>query len=141
MTPLFMLNGDTEMDESGADENEVLAEASGMIPICITGIHEFWRKPSDAGPESRSRPGRRRRRLQLAFNSLVSPTEITAGDCANKACRASAPLSVLWNVGIGTSVGSEKPVPKGVDHSEIAARVQMVDEVKLLLAPEPSETG
>jgi hypothetical protein len=62
MTPLFMLNGDTEIDESGADENEVLAEASGMIPICITGIHEFWQKPSDAGPESRSRPGRRRRR-------------------------------------------------------------------------------
>ena len=45
----------------------------------------------------------------------------------------------LTNVRVGTSIGSEKPVPKGVDHSEIAVRVQMVDEVKLLLAPEPSE--
>ena len=45
----------------------------------------------------------------------------------------------LTNVRVGASVGSEKPVPKGVDHSEIAVRVQMVDEVKLLLAPEPSE--
>ena len=47
----------------------------------------------------------------------------------------------LTNVRVGTSVGSEKPVPKGVDHREIAVRVQMVDEVKLLLAPEPSETS
>ena len=45
------------------------------------------------------------------------------------------------NVRSGTSIGSEKPVPKEVDHSEIAVRVQMVDEVKLLLAPEPSETS
>jgi len=45
------------------------------------------------------------------------------------------------NIRSGTSIGSEKPVPKGVDHSEIAVRVQMVDEVKLLLAPEPSETS
>ena len=42
---------------------------------------------------------------------------------------------------VGASVGSEKPVPKGIDHCEIAVRVQMVDEVNLLLAPEPSETG
>ena len=43
MTPLFMLNGDIEINESEADENELLAEASDMIPICIAGIHEFWR--------------------------------------------------------------------------------------------------
>ena len=47
----------------------------------------------------------------------------------------------LTNIRVGTSVGSEKPVPERVDHAEIAVCVQMVDEVKLLLAPEPSETG
>jgi hypothetical protein len=47
--------------------------------------------------------------------------------------------SVGLNVRVGTLVGPEKPVPDGVYHSEIAVRVQMVDEVKLLLAPEPSE--
>ena len=46
----------------------------------------------------------------------------------------------LVNVRVRTSIGSEKPVPKGIYHSEIAVRVQMVDKVKLLLAPEPSET-
>jgi hypothetical protein len=51
------------------------------------------------------------------------------------------PQSAQSDVRVGTSVGSEKPVPKGVDHSEIAVRVQMVDEVKLLLALEPSETS
>ena len=50
-------------------------------------------------------------------------------------------IMVLANVRVGTSVGSEKPVPKGVDHREIAVRMQMVDEVKLLLAPEPSEAS
>lgn len=45
------------------------------------------------------------------------------------------------NVRIGASVGPEKPVPKEVDHSEIAVRVQMVDEVKLLLTLEPAETS
>ena len=64
MTPLFMLNGDIQIDESGADENELLAEASDMIPMCITGIHEFWRnrqrnhKPS---PRRRTTGGRKRR--------------------------------------------------------------------------------
>jgi hypothetical protein len=36
-------------------------------------------------------------------------------------------------------VGSEKFVPEEVNHCEIAVLVQMVDEVKLLLASEPSE--
>ena len=47
----------------------------------------------------------------------------------------------LTDVRVGTLVGPEKPVPEGVDHSEISVRVQMVDEVKLLLTPEPSETS
>jgi hypothetical protein len=39
----------------------------------------------------------------------------------------------------GTSVRSEQSVPEEVNHRKVAVRVQMVDEVKLLLAPEPSE--
>jgi hypothetical protein len=42
-------------------------------------------------------------------------------------------------VRVGISVGSEKSVPEEVNHCEIAVAMQMVDEVKLLLAPEPSE--
>ena len=49
-------------------------------------------------------------------------------------------IAGLENVRIGTSVGSEQSVPEEVDHREIAVRVQVVDEVTLLLAPEPSET-
>jgi hypothetical protein len=49
------------------------------------------------------------------------------------------PATCLTNVPVRTSVGSEKSVPEKFNHREIAASVQMVDEVKLLLAPEPSE--
>jgi uncharacterized protein len=42
MAPLLLLNGDMEI-ANAADENEVLAEASDMIPTCVAGIHEFWR--------------------------------------------------------------------------------------------------
>jgi len=52
-----------------------------------------------------------------------------------------ARLAVLSADSQRTSVSSEKPVPNGVDHSEIAVRVQMVNEVNLLLVPEPSETS
>ena len=56
MTPLFMLNGDIEIDESVADENELLADASDMIPTCITGIHEFWRnRQGNRKPSARRR--------------------------------------------------------------------------------------
>ena len=48
-------------------------------------------------------------------------------------------VSGLPNVHVGISVGSEKSVPKEVDHCKVAVRVQMVNKVKLLLAPEPSE--
>ena len=61
MAPLFLLNGDMEIDDP-ADENELVAQASDMIPTCIAGIHEFWRNhrkpPSNRG---RSRSGGRRR--------------------------------------------------------------------------------
>jgi uncharacterized protein len=34
MAPIFLLNGDMEIDDA-ADENELMAEASDMIPTCI----------------------------------------------------------------------------------------------------------
>jgi uncharacterized protein len=43
MAPLFLLNGDMEIADDAADENELLAESSDMIPTCVAGIHEFWR--------------------------------------------------------------------------------------------------
>jgi hypothetical protein len=43
LAPLFLLNGDVEFDDGAADEEELLMEASDMIPTCVAGIHEFWR--------------------------------------------------------------------------------------------------
>ena len=43
MAPLFLLNGDMEITDDAADENDLLAEAAEMITTCIAGIHEFWR--------------------------------------------------------------------------------------------------
>ena len=54
--------------------------------------------------------------------------------------RPKGPLTqILANIDVGILVGSEKSVPKEVDHRKISVRVQMVDEVKLLFALEPSE--
>jgi uncharacterized protein len=69
LAPLFLLNGDIEIADSTADENELLAEASDMIstyvemiPTCVAGIHEFWRNYRKPLPSrGRSRPGGRRR--------------------------------------------------------------------------------
>ena len=53
MAPLFPLNGDIEIGDSPTDEDELLAEASDMIPTCTAGTHEFWRNyrkpPSSPG--------------------------------------------------------------------------------------------
>jgi uncharacterized protein len=62
MAPLFLLNGDMEIADSAAKEDELLAEASDMIPTCIAGIHEFWRnyrRPQSG--RGRSGPGGGRR--------------------------------------------------------------------------------
>ena len=62
LAPLFLLNGDMELDDGAADEDELLAEASDMIPTCIAGIHEFWRnyrKPPFSRSRSSARGGRR----------------------------------------------------------------------------------
>jgi uncharacterized protein len=55
MAPLFLLNGDMEIEDA-ADENELMTEASDIIPTCIAGIHAFWQNYR----ESPSRRGRRR---------------------------------------------------------------------------------
>ena len=52
LAPLFLLNGDVEFDDGAADEEELLVEASDMIPTCVAGIHEFWR--NYRGPPSRA---------------------------------------------------------------------------------------
>ena len=63
LAPLFLLNGDIEFDDGAADEDELLAEASDMIPTCIAGIHEFWRS-FRRPPSSRGRSSARGRRRQ-----------------------------------------------------------------------------
>ncbi len=61
MAPLFLLNGDLDIDDVG-DEDELMAQASDMIPTCIAGIHEFWRnygEPPSRQGRSRSGGGKR----------------------------------------------------------------------------------
>ena len=61
MALLFLLTGDMEIDDA-ADEDELMAQASDMIPTRIAGIREFWqnyRKPPSRRGRSRTR-GRRR---------------------------------------------------------------------------------
>jgi uncharacterized protein len=69
MMPLLLLTGDAEL-EPGPDgavrEDEFMAEAPGIIPACIAGIHEFWknhRRTQTPPPRRRrSSPGGRRPR-------------------------------------------------------------------------------
>ena len=63
LAPLFLLSGDVEVADSAADEDELLAEASDMIPTCIAGIHEFWRNYRTP-PSPRGRSSARGRRRQ-----------------------------------------------------------------------------
>ena len=61
LAPLFLLNGNIEFDDGAAVEDELLAEASDMIPTCIVGIHEFWRSyRTPPSPRRRSRSRGRR---------------------------------------------------------------------------------
>lgn len=71
--------------------------------------------------------------------ALTPPPQQWPGQCCSRRT-ASAP-SGSGNIHVRTSVGSKQSVPEEVDHREIAVRVQMVDEVKLLFAPEPSEAS
>jgi len=49
-----------------------------------------------------------------------------------------APLLSV-DIAVGAPIGAENAIPKEVDHGEITVRVKMVNEVELLLAPEPGE--
>jgi hypothetical protein len=93
--------------------------------------------------------------MRSSMRLALCPPEAKPSGCVRQNRRANPPhrppcregehltrrLSVpgLANVRVRTSVGSENSVPEEVDHREIAVRAQMVDEVKLLFAPEPSE--
>jgi uncharacterized protein len=63
MAPLFLLNGDMEIADGTADQNESLAEAADMVPACAAGISEFWQEYQKPRP-SRGRSGRGDRRRQ-----------------------------------------------------------------------------
>src|SRR5271166_910608 len=65
------------------------------------------------------------------------PSRFQEGSARDDRCGDDA--RVLTNVSVGISVGSKQSVPEEIDHGEVAVRVQMMDKVKLLLAPEPSE--
>ena len=69
------------------------------------------------------------RTLYIALHYAVHGEHLTRYLCALRSA----------SVRVRTSEGSENSVPEKVDHREIAVPVQVVDKVKLLLAPEPSE--
>src|SRR5665213_966424 len=47
----------------------------------------------------------------------------------------------ILNLTIGLSISAEKAIPKIVDHREIAACMPVMDEVQLLLLPEPCKAS
>jgi uncharacterized protein len=58
--PILLLNGDAEFDagpDSAIDVDEFLAKVPDIIPACVAGIHEFWRR-SGTLRKSRSSMGR-----------------------------------------------------------------------------------
>lgn len=48
-------------------------------------------------------------------------------------------VRISANILVGRAVGPKHPVPEEVNHGEVAVRMQMMGEVKLPLAPEPSK--
>jgi hypothetical protein len=43
--------------------------------------------------------------------------------------------------GLNATVGTEKPIPEKIDHREIAVPIAVVDEMELLLSPEPGKAA
>ena len=39
------------------------------------------------------------------------------------------------------AIGAEKPIPEEIDHREIAVPMAVVDEMELLLSPEPRKAA
>jgi len=44
LVPLMRLNGDLQVEGGDAEEDAFLVEAPEMIPTCVKGIHQFWRR-------------------------------------------------------------------------------------------------
>jgi uncharacterized protein len=47
MLPILLLNGEAELDagaDGAIDEEAFLAEVPAVIPACVAGIHDFWKK-------------------------------------------------------------------------------------------------
>jgi hypothetical protein len=42
---------------------------------------------------------------------------------------------------VDTAIGAEKPIPEEVDHGEIAVPIAVVNEMELLLSPEPRKAA
>src|ERR1700730_4140997 len=43
--------------------------------------------------------------------------------------------------GLNATVGTEKPIPEKINHREIAVPIAVVDEMELLLSPEPGKAA
>jgi hypothetical protein len=78
------------------------------------------------------------------FLELIAPPGIRFG----RSKRYRRPYAIALGIGltlviirVGTAVCSEESIPEKVDHCEVAVRVQVMDEVELLLAPEPGEAA
>ena len=68
MLPILLLNGDAELDagpDGALDEEAFLAEVPAVIPACVAGIHDFWKKKRTHRklPSSRRRSDAGSRRL------------------------------------------------------------------------------
>lgn len=44
LVPLMRLNGDLPVEGGDTEEDAFFAEAPDMIPTCVKGIHQFWRR-------------------------------------------------------------------------------------------------
>jgi uncharacterized protein len=66
MLPILLLNGEAELNagsDGAVDEAAFLAEVPDIIPACVAGIHDFWkRKRTDRNPRSGRRRGNARSR-------------------------------------------------------------------------------
>ena len=116
LAPLFLLNGDLEFEDGAADEDELLAEASDMIPTCIVGIHEFWRKLSEPAVTADDAAGQEA--ADASDTQLVSTASMVdqVGKAIAKADGACFESSAsLPKVGIGGAEAADPPTEAMVD--------------------------
>jgi uncharacterized protein len=56
LAPLFLLSADPDLDEEDGDRvdwEKVAKDAPRTIPICVVGIHDFWRDQRERKPQPR----------------------------------------------------------------------------------------